>query len=426
MNKKHQHHARRNAAAWLLILLALGQLTGIGAARADAGMDAGKPVWSFGGFGSLGMVHSDQSQADFSSTVLKASGAGFSHPWSFDVDSRVGAQLGVKLDAQWSAVVQVISEQSVDNSYAPIVEWANIKYQATPDLSVRVGRIALPLLLVADSRKAAYTFPWVRTPVELYGAIPISNSDGVDVSYRWNVGPIKNMTQAMVGHTNFKLNDAPPAAGRAMVGISNTSDYGALSVCASLLTLNLTFDAARPLFDGLRQFGPQGIVLAEKYDADHKRVNVIGIGFSYDPGNWFLMGELARVRITSFLGDRAARYVSTGYRFGNVTPYLTYAQTRDNSNRREPGLSLAGLPPATLGAATMLNAGLRQLLGTIAIQQSAIAGVRWDVAPNIALKLQYDRVRPQAGSSGTLINVQTGFKSGVAVNVVSTVLDFVY
>jgi hypothetical protein len=426
MNKKQSHHPRRKLAACFLIGLGLGQLAVMPAARADDDFDADKPLWSFGGFGSIGIAHSSERQADFSSTVLKANGAGFSHPWSVDVDSRFGAQLGVKLDAQWSAVLQVISEQSVDNSYAPTVEWANVKYQATPDFSLRVGRIALPLLLAADSRKASYAFPWVRTPVELYGAVPISTSDGIDVHYRWNVGAVKNMTQALVGHTSFKLIDGPPAQGRAMVGLSNTLDYGALTVCASVLTLDLTFDAARSLFDGLRQFGAQGIALADKYDADHKRVNVIGIGANYDPGNWFLTGELARVRIKSFLGDRTGLYVSTGYRFGNLTPYVTYAQARDNSNRSDVGLSLAGLPPAAQGAATTLNAGLRQLLGVVAVQQSFIAGARWDVAPNIALKLQYDRVRPQRGSSGTLVNVQPGFRSGVAINVVSVVLDFVY
>ena len=425
MNQQHPP-SRRKLAAWFFITLGLGQLAVIQTARADDEFDAGKPIWSLGGFGSVGIVHSNERQADFSSTVLKANGAGFSHPWSFDVDSRFGAQLDVKRDAQWSAVLQVISEQSVDNSYAPIVEWANIKYQATSDLSVRVGRIALPLLLAADSRKVSYAFPWVRMPVEFYGAVPISNSDGIDVHYRWNVGPVKNMTQALVGHTSFKLVDALPAQGRAMVGLSDTLDYGALTVCATVLTLDLTFDAARPLFDGLRQFGAPGIALADKYDADHKRVNVIGIGASYDPGNWFVTAEFARVRIKSFLGDRTALYVSTGYRFGNLTPYLTYARTRDNSDRSDTGLSLTGLAPAAKGAATMLNAGLSQLLGVVAVQQSLIAGARWDVAPNIALKLQYDRVRPQAGSAGTLINVQPGFRSGVAANVVSAVLDFVY
>jgi hypothetical protein len=424
MNKKQP--ARRHLAAWAIIALGCSQLAVVHAARADDGIDASLPLWSFGGFGSVGVVHSDQREADFSTHVLKASGAGFSRPWSLDVDSRLGAQLDVKLDAQWSAVVQVISQQSVDNSYAPIVEWANIKYQITPDLSVRVGRIALPLLLAADYRTAAYAFPWVRPPVELYGAFPISHSDGVDISYRSDIGSAKNTLQASYGKTHVKLGDGQSAEGRALIGISNTLDYDALSIRASLLSADLTTDAAAALFARLRQSGAQGIALADRYDGDHKRVHVIGIGANYDPGDWFLMGELGRMRTRSFLGDRTALYVSAGYRFGNLTPYLTYAQSRASSNRSDPGLSLAGLPPAALGTAAMLNTGLNRLLGSAAIQHSASAGARWDVAPNIALKLQYDRVRPQSGSSGMLINVQPGFRSGVAVNVVSAVLDFVY
>ena len=426
----HEHHARRKRVLWFVFALGFVHL-GVAAHANDTkdiddAMDTGQPIWSFGGFGTAGVVHADQRQADFSSTVLKASGAGYSHPWSADVDSRLGAQLDVKLDAQWSAVLQLISEQNVNNSYAPAVEWANVKYQATPDLSVRIGRIALPLLLAANSRKASYAFASVRTPVELYGTVPISNSDGIDASYRWNVGTVKNMTQAMIGNTRFKVIDGSPAKGRAMTGLSNTLDYGALSVCASVLTLELTFDAARALFDGLRQFGAPGIALADKYDTDHKRVNVIGIGASYDPGKWFVTGELSRVRIKSFLGERDARYVNAGYRFGTLTPYVTYARTRDNSDKRNTSLSLAGLPPTAQIAATTLNAGLKQLLGSVATQQSLTAGVRWDVAPNMALKLQYDRVLPQGGSAGTLINVQPGFRSGVAINIVSAVLDFVY
>ena len=56
-------------------------------------------------------------------------------------------------------MLQVVSEQRLDRSYRPIVEWANIKYQATPDLSLRFGRIALPMFLAADYRKIGYAYP---------------------------------------------------------------------------------------------------------------------------------------------------------------------------------------------------------------------------------------------------------------------------
>lgn len=383
------------------------------------------PVWTFGGFATVGAVHADEAMADFTSNALKANGAGHTRKWSGDVDSRVGAQLGVAVDKQWSAVLQVISEQGIDNSYAPIVEWANVKYQATPDLSVRVGRIALPIFLAADYRKATYALPWVRVPVELYGSIPISNSDGIDASYRWNLGDVKQVTQAFYGHTSIRLTDTAHAKGRDVAGVTHSIDYGPLTVRASMMRATVSVDLARPLFDAFRLFGPQGAALADRYDLDRKRVTGWSLGANYDPGQWFLMGEVGRINARSFLGDKTALYVSSGYRQGSLTPYLVYAQSRSNGATRESGLPLAG-PAPLQAAAAQLNGRLNGLLSTIGVQTTVSAGLRWDYRPDQALKIQYDRVMPRDGSSGMLINAQPGFQSDGKVNVVSVSLDVVF
>ena len=63
-------------------------------ARAD---DADRPMFLFNGFGSVGVTHSSERQADFTSNPLKPNGAGFTQSWSADVDSRIGAQLSANL-----------------------------------------------------------------------------------------------------------------------------------------------------------------------------------------------------------------------------------------------------------------------------------------------------------------------------------------
>ncbi|WP_395407613.1 hypothetical protein ACHMW6_13520 [Pseudoduganella sp. UC29_106] len=243
-------------------------------------------AWRFGGFGTASLVHSTEKNADFSSTPLNPGRAGSSRNWSADVDSRLGAQLTYNKD-RWSAVLQVVAEHNLKNSYSPVVEWANVKYQATPDLSLRVGRIALPLFLNADYRKAAYALPWVRTPVELYSALPVTNSDGIDATYRWSAFGLRNETQVLTGRTRADLGDHLQARATSMAGFSHTSRNGDLSVRATAIKGRLRMQISPELIGALRQFGPAGTDLADRYETNGKRATVVGLGVNYDPGAWF-------------------------------------------------------------------------------------------------------------------------------------------
>jgi hypothetical protein len=381
--------------------------------------------WTFGGFGTVGISHTTEKLADYGASPISSGVVGASRAWSYDVDSRLGAQLSYT-GKQWSAVVQVVSERGLKNSYTPIVEWANIKYQVTPDLSLRVGRIALPLFLSSDYRKASYALPWVRTPVELYGALPISNSDGVDASYRWTVGHFKNVTQVLYGSTVLDTSDTTKAHAHGLAGFSNTTTIGDLSVRTTAIKGDMEMDFYRPVFDGFRQFGPAGEALARRYETRAKRATVLSAGFNYDPGNWFLMGEIGRVNARSFLGDKTAAYLSAGYRYENLTPYLTYSKVVANTPIHADGLALDGLPPFAAATAQQLNQALNAMLAGISVQDTASLGLRWDVGSSTALKFQYDHVRPRHGSNGTFYTPRPGYRPDHAAGVFSATLDFVF
>src|SRR5580692_8197748 len=123
-----------------LVLVALLCYPAIASADAEV---PGASMFSFSGFGTLGVVHSSDHDADFTSTIFKPNGAGYSHDWSPDVDSLVGAQVIANFAPHLSAMLQVISQQTYDGTYTPHVEWANIKYELTPEASIRVGRTEL-------------------------------------------------------------------------------------------------------------------------------------------------------------------------------------------------------------------------------------------------------------------------------------------
>jgi hypothetical protein len=416
--------------------LALGVMTGGGAHAEDgAGAASGvspalspslSPSLSVSGFGTVGLVHASERHADFTSSVLKKHGAGATRRWSADVDTRLGLQLDLALSKRWSAVLQVVSEQDLDNSYRPRVEWANIKYQVTPDLALRVGRMALPMFLAAEYRKVGYIYPWVRPPVEAYGSMPFTRGDGADINYRWSLGPLRNVSQVFYGYADVPLEKPSRAYGRHIAGLANTSDWGALSVRASVIDTEATTDIVSALFDAFDDFGPAGAALTRTYAIDHKRYSVASLGVSYDPGRWFAMAEASRTLTHSLLGATRSVYASAGWRQGSFTPYLTWARVHAASATTDPGLPLAGLPPALAARAAALNQVLNGILATIPQQTSSSAGVRWDLRTDMALKLQYDRVTPHHGSRGTLINQTPGFMSGRTTHVASVALDFVY
>src|ERR1700720_3416150 len=89
-------------AVWMLVL---GTVPG----HADPTID--KYV-TLSGFGTLGAVHSDYRQADFTGEIVQPHGAGFSRSWSATPDTDLGGQADVRIVDGLTGVVQVISRDT--------------------------------------------------------------------------------------------------------------------------------------------------------------------------------------------------------------------------------------------------------------------------------------------------------------------------
>jgi hypothetical protein len=337
--------------------------------------------YSFNAFGTAGLVHSSERQADFTTNYKQPTGPGFTHAWSVTPDSKVGAQLSGTFMDRLSAVVQVVSQYQADGTYKPDVEWANLKYQITPDADIRAGRIALPTFMYSDSVNVGYALPYVRIPLEIYFQLPITNSDGVDGTYRFHVGGITTTVQAYVG----RFNSAVPQGyydARQLRGITTTLEDDAL-------TVHLSYQMLR--YD----FAQGGIV----YNAGDPQ-SLLSIGASYDPGTWYIQGEWVRLPDDN-LGLYYAGYLFGGYRIDKLTAYLGYARTY----MTQPGSF--DIPP-------------------IIDQRTSTLGLRWDLARHIDAKVQLDHTVLHGGLTSSFINPQPGFDPTGTVNILSLAVDFVW
>ena len=391
---------------------------------ANTGFAEESDVLKFNGFGTLGLVHSDNDKADFVTTLVQSRGAGYTRSWSPVVDSRLGMQLSFVPNQKFSAVFQAIAEQRDDGVVRPEVEWAYLQYALTSDMTIRVGRTVLPIYLNSQHRKVGYANVWVRPPVEFY-VVPFNTGDGIDITYNRHFGELNYTFQGVVSQYDQEQGGGYSTEFRDGLTIANTFQYGAATFRLAYIRSVLTTKEINEFFDVFRIFGPEGVAIADKYDIDGKRVQIITVGGSYDPGTWFVTGEWNKSQSRTSLGDTTAWYVSGGYRWGSVTPYLTYSQTRSVDSDQNDGLNLSSIPPPLIGLASGLNGVLSTLIRPVD-QKTISIGTRWDFAENAAFKVQYNHINLGSNSSGTLSNVQPDFKLGDSVNLLSMTVDFIF
>jgi hypothetical protein len=343
-------------------------------AKADLSLDR---YVGFSGFGTLGVVHSSYDQADFIGNVVQVKGAGYSAGWTPTPDSDLGAQANLTFTDSLSGVVQVLSRENADDDFKPDVEWANLKYQFTPDLGLRVGRMMLPTFQRADVQNVGYALAWVRIPVEINYSDSASHGDGAELLYKVSGGGVTHNLEALWGTAEENI----PGEAFTTVRVKN-----------------MVFS------DGLQSGDFSGLLVYQRYDHGGfppLRQQLFGAGLTYDPAAWFVTGDVNYTKNTYF-GGFLAWSVGAGVRIADVTPYALYSRTRSK----------------TLG-----NAGLTDL----GDENTAGVGVRWTFAKNWDSKLQVEHVTlVSLDDTAAFANIQPGARAGDKANVLSLTLDFVF
>ena len=398
-----------------LKLASLAAFCGLAAGAAHAGATSWDPAFAFSGFGTLGYV---QTNTDTALYAGPGQAGGASKDGTAGVDSKIGGQVNLKANNVFSATVQALSQRNGEGNFKPAIEWAFAKAQVTPDLGVRVGRIGAPLFMVSDFRSIGYSNLWVRTPLEVYGQVPYSHFDGADAIYQTTLGSTTLTTQLFGGKSDDVASTIHVHI-RKQLGLNVTAEFeNGLTLRAGTAHGKLTVDntTVLPLLAGLRQATFTGV--ADQIEATDKDAWFSGIGLGWDHENWVANLEYTKRKTASYVSSTTGWEATLGYRVGKFTPYAVVSQLKvDSSN-------VDNIVPTTVPQLAPLAGFVNQLLARQDLaQKTGAAGVRWDVWKNIALKAQYDRVKP-AGTVG-LFNRVTGTLPG-AVSVYSVAADFVF
>lgn len=340
-------------------------------------------AFSLQGFGTLGMARTTTNDEEFVRDLSQP--RGIRKEWSGLIDSVIGLQGAWRVNPQLEAVLQATSRYRYDKTFTPEIAWAYLKYDPLPNLSLRGGRLGTEFFMMADSRWVGYSFLTVRPPGDYFWYLPFYSIHGADAAISIPLGENVLRAKAFYGRSDGRIplaDEQWDIAGSPMVGGYFEYQVGAWQARASYA--NIRFKNDLPIAQVLKkQFGVTLNPLDAAFLATHDtRTHYYSLGLVYDRGPWQAQLMLNHIdQGSNALESSDGGYALLGYRINQVTPYLGYSWVLSRSR---------GKAPSAIAAYVMQDSR--------SDQQTTFAGMRWDVARNVALKAQWDGIRGEPSS----------------------------
>lgn len=402
----------RNTTFWRLTPVAAV----LAAFAATAQADAGSP-FTFSGFATVGIAGTNTDDAHY---LIPGQVRGATKSFSGEVDSKLGLQVTGRLSPMFSGTAQVLTKQTGDGRFKPVLEWAFAKAQLTPALAVRLGRMGGPFFAVSDFRDVGYANTWLRPPVDVYGQVPFSHFDGGDLSYQTRLGGATLNLQVLAGSAKDTY-ERTDLKFKSMTGFNSTAEFDGFTLRLGHVQGKVTVESAtlKQLVAGLASVPVPGVpAVGQQLSANGKDASFTGVGLTFDMNDVIGSFEYTMRRTDSYVADTDGWYVTLGYRLGAFTPYATVSEVK----RKDSNVN--NTIPALTPQLAVLKATVDAVVADQNISQKSVGlGMRWDAMRNVAVKAQFDRVKPTG--VGLFNSPKPGF-GGKNVNVYSLSVDTVF
>jgi hypothetical protein len=331
--------------------------------------------FSVHGFATAGGVVTNTNTAEF---VRGAEVSGADKTPTENVDSNLGVQATARFNSWISATVQVLEDASVQTD--PIA-WAYVKIDPLNNLSIKVGKIEMPVFMISDSRDIGYANNWVRPPNEVYALSLNEELKGGEATYTIPVG------STHVAVTGYAGNSFANPLG---VFVKSWDVHGGeVRWESDWLTVRGGYESEE------NDLAPLvGVDQHDKYTFE-------GFGAQTDHDNIVAQAEWVKRMSASYptIADATGWYILGGYRFGTVLPYVSYASTSKSK----------------IAAPEYLSGD----------QNTKAVGVRWDFLRSADIKFQFERVDPKGTQGISFVNETPNFGNNT-VSVTTLLVDFVF
>jgi hypothetical protein len=315
---------------------------------------------SISGYGTLGGSFTSDNNYVYHHDGNEFTGA--NEQFDIALESRLGLQAIVDFGSGFSVTAQELIKQRGSDQFSLGTEWLYLQYAPDSHWKLRLGRVALAVFLLSDVRNVGYAQPWFRQPNEVYAAQSFQSLNGAQALYHTDLGPVGLNLEGAFGNSTEQY-----FAGGITTNVNAKNGY---NVAVSIEYANFLVRVAQTMLN-LPNTIPLGPDFSVTY-ANHDKFDSVGV--QYDDGKAIVLSEWAKRSENNIpiLDSPAAAtiqwYVAGGWRFGPLTPLVSYAVQNVSTNAFTP-----------TGSFHSWNGSLR-----------------YDVVRNIALKAQVSRA--QAGN----------------------------
>lgn len=432
---------QRGKSAWFVISATCCGLLLAAAAVPAAAMESTVPAldeslqrWAVAGYGTLARSWDDTERlAPIRDLSQRPADHLYTGP-TWRLDSRVALQASYRHSPEWTVLGQVVARDQVDNSASSHVERAYAEW-APGQWRWRVGRVGYDAFLMSDHRNLGFSGMTVRPPPEFYGWVPNYSVDGADLTHEVDDGDARWRVRFQAGNsrTSLPLGDAEfEFDSEDLWSMTISRDRGPWRLKGGVSEFRIEHDPVllAPLHAGLTAVAAAGVPgISEEAAALRGNAGFAGakvsyttIGIAYDDGVLTAQGELGLTRASSDVVTHGrSGYLTVGRRIGDWQPYLGYAVSRPGN-----ALTQSRNDWAAIGQRSLQYAALDVINSTRIDQRTATAGVRWDLARRVALKLQWDHVHIRPDGYALWFRDLDFNKRASSVNLGTLAVDFVF
>jgi hypothetical protein len=265
----------------------------------------------------------------------------------FTHQSRAGIQFNSKINEKFEFSLTLLMEGS--DNYKARADWFYATYAASENTHFRFGRLKVPFYMVSNYIDIGHAYPWVTPPQEVYSTNLISSVDGIELVYDATTDGGTNWLFELYFGSSKNSDDLSPA----VIDDPNTNPGATFKKGDKVL-----FDSHNMVgFEALVSKGGftfrtgyyQALVDARDFAITGELTSVASVGIIIDWHHFVLYSEYVNRdssdKVDVLFADQVASYVTVGYRFGHVLPYITSARIGEGNQ-----VSIHALRQTSIGA----------------------------------------------------------------------------